>query len=98
MPLWFSTNEPAPPDVDVVACSAIDCVSDGIILTFMFLIPGPPLDIDKLQTALFDVIRTKMPRAGCRLARRNGVGRSLVAVFRLSYSRMLSSATRVPHA
>ena len=73
MPFWSSKNEPAPPDVDVVACSAIDCVTDGLVLTFTFVFPGPPLDVDKLRTALFDVVRTKLPRAGCRLVRRNGV-------------------------
>jgi len=70
---WPASNQPAPADVDVVPCNAPDMLSLKMTVTFSFFIPGAPLDTEKLRAALDVAIREKMPRAGARLARRNGV-------------------------
>lgn len=74
--LWFLRHTPnntdAPADVDTVVCSATDVMLESITMTYAFVVPAP-LDVTKLRESLFTVIVNKLPRAGARLAKRNGV-------------------------
>jgi len=73
MPLWGSSFTPQPTNVDVLTCSASDCLAVNLTTTYALFIPGPPLDVERLRDSLERVVSEKFPRAGARLARRNGV-------------------------
>ena len=58
--------------MDVVPLTALDFPSKDIVMTFAFVIPAR-LDPAKLRESLFVAIAEKLPRAGARVAYRNGV-------------------------
>lgn len=66
--------EPAPSGVDVTVLNGIDVGPKDITMT-MCMVVHAVLDVDKLKSGLFAAIEHKLPRAGARLALRNGVSR-----------------------
>ena len=70
--LIFPAQELAPSGLDTSPCSISDLVTDGITVTYGLFVPSR-LDADKLRSALHLVIENKLPSAGARLAKRNGV-------------------------
>jgi len=70
--LIFPPQEPAPSGFNTSPCSISDIVTDGVTVTYGLFIPLR-LDADKLRNALHLVIENKLPSAGARLAKRNGV-------------------------
>ncbi|KAH7092711.1 hypothetical protein BKA62DRAFT_626010 [Auriculariales sp. MPI-PUGE-AT-0066] len=60
-----------PTDMDVVPCSVNDMLADGMIITYGLFIPAR-LEVGKLRDSLQEVVTKKLPRAGARLAYRDG--------------------------
>ncbi|KAJ7735811.1 hypothetical protein B0H16DRAFT_128753 [Mycena metata] len=70
---YFSAKTAPPPaDVHVIPCSGLDVAARDIILTTGLII-NARLDVKKLEDSLTTLIKHKFPRAGARLALRNGV-------------------------
>lgn len=67
--LWI---EPIPTDVDIVLCPTLDLPSKDNIITYTFVVQAR-LDPSILERAVFESIELRLPRAGARLVRRNGV-------------------------
>ncbi|KAJ6486909.1 hypothetical protein C8R45DRAFT_1145542 [Mycena sanguinolenta] len=63
---------PAPPEMRVVPCSALDVEQRHTVLTIGLVIDSP-LDPHKLECSLSTLVERKFPRAGARLAIRNNV-------------------------
>ncbi|KAJ7099974.1 hypothetical protein B0H15DRAFT_877227, partial [Mycena belliarum] len=70
----FSTREMvAPPStVDAIPCSGLDLTVLDLILTTGFIV-NARLDAKKLEETLSTIIAHRLPRAGARIALRNGV-------------------------
>ncbi|KAJ7099972.1 hypothetical protein B0H15DRAFT_503638 [Mycena belliarum] len=70
----FSTREmvAAPLTVDTVPCSALDLIARDLVLTTGFIV-NARLEAKKLEETLSTIIVHKVPRAGARVALRNGV-------------------------
>src|ERR1700761_8992592 len=70
----FSTPAPTPPpaDVHIVPCTGMDLSSRRFVVTTGFIIDAR-LDPKKLEASLLMLVERKFPRAGARLAHRNGV-------------------------
>jgi len=66
------SQEPPPSNTDTVLCTSMDLMTEGLAMTFCLYIPSS-LDHNKLKTAVFHAVETKLPRAGARLGYRNGV-------------------------
>ncbi|KAJ7086245.1 hypothetical protein C8R44DRAFT_893702 [Mycena epipterygia] len=78
-------REPTPPPAGVrtIACTGLDVGTRDTILTTGFIIDAR-LDTGKLQKTFSMLVDCKFPRAGARLARRNGV-RPLLFFFCFSF-------------
>ncbi|KAJ6583285.1 hypothetical protein B0H10DRAFT_1833982 [Mycena sp. CBHHK59/15] len=64
---------PPPPGMRIIPCSALDVgTARELVLTFGLVIDAR-LDAKKLEETLFLLVERKFPRAGSRLAFRNGV-------------------------
>ncbi|EJD50448.1 hypothetical protein AURDEDRAFT_182386 [Auricularia subglabra TFB-10046 SS5] len=70
--LWTASADPSLPNVDVVACSAVDLGATEFTPTRGFVLPER-LDASKVKSTLFEAIEEKLPRVGARLAFRNGL-------------------------
>ncbi|KAJ7092796.1 hypothetical protein B0H15DRAFT_882672 [Mycena belliarum] len=73
--LWpFSRRElvAPPPGVDTVPCTGLDLIPLDVVLTSGFIV-NTRLDAKKLEETLSTLIVHRLPRAGARLALRNGV-------------------------
>ncbi|KAF7325700.1 hypothetical protein MKEN_00420200 [Mycena kentingensis (nom. inval.)] len=68
---WFGETAP-PPGMRVVPCNGLDLASVEMVLTTAFIVNGR-LDASKLEDTLTALIVQNFPRAGSRLAHRNGV-------------------------
>ncbi|KAJ7848483.1 hypothetical protein B0H14DRAFT_2767849 [Mycena olivaceomarginata] len=60
-----------PTDRHIIPCAALDLESRDIVLTNGLVI-DKRLDLEKLEKTLFTLVETKFPRAGARLAFKNG--------------------------
>ncbi|KAJ7032024.1 hypothetical protein C8F04DRAFT_1040926 [Mycena alexandri] len=70
---FFSVKTTLPPaDVHIIPCSGLDVAARDLILTTGLIIDAR-LDVKKLEDSLTTLIKHKFPRAGARLALRNGV-------------------------
>ncbi|KAJ6579786.1 hypothetical protein B0H10DRAFT_1835314 [Mycena sp. CBHHK59/15] len=70
--LWSKPHQDAPSDVYTIPCSAMDIqVRDNI--TTNGVIIDRRLDVQKLEETIFNLVANKFPRAGSRLALRNGI-------------------------
>nr|GAT48154.1 predicted protein [Mycena chlorophos] len=63
---------PLPSDADVIPCTGIDLGPRRMVVTTGLLIDAK-LDLKRLETTLTLLIEQKFPRAGARLALRNGI-------------------------
>ncbi|KAF7301962.1 hypothetical protein MIND_00762300 [Mycena indigotica] len=69
--LWPPKTTPPPPGMHVVPCTGVDLVALDLVLTTAFIVDAK-LDPRKLEETLLLLISRKFPRAGARLALRNG--------------------------
>ncbi|KAJ7487258.1 hypothetical protein B0H11DRAFT_1114982 [Mycena galericulata] len=70
----FSTRTPTPPPAGMhpIPCTGLDLTAREVILTTGLMIDAR-LDAKKLEETLLTLIERKFPRAGARIALRNGV-------------------------
>jgi hypothetical protein len=68
----FFAPTPPPADVRVVPCTGIDAAPRQLVVTTGFIFDAR-LDTKKLEDTLALLVERKFPRAGARLALRNGV-------------------------
>ncbi|KAJ7065048.1 hypothetical protein C8F01DRAFT_983836 [Mycena amicta] len=68
---WTPAPTPPPPEVRIVPCTGIDVAVVDVVLTTVFVVDAR-LDPKKLEDSLSRLIVCKFPRAGARLALRNG--------------------------
>ncbi|KAK7019123.1 hypothetical protein R3P38DRAFT_2715268 [Favolaschia claudopus] len=67
----FFTPTPPPNDARVVPCSGVDLAGRDVVVTTGFIIDAR-LDVKKLEETFSLLVEQKFPRAGARLALRNG--------------------------
>ncbi|KAJ6487719.1 hypothetical protein C8R45DRAFT_994115 [Mycena sanguinolenta] len=65
-------STPPPADMDCMPCTGFDVAARDVILTTGLII-NTRLDAKKLEQSLSTLVKCKFPRAGARLALRNGV-------------------------
>lgn len=70
--LFSSVPMPPPEDADTIPCTAFDLSLREFTLTYGWVV-NQQLDWEKLKNSLFELIETKIRKAGARLAFRNGV-------------------------
>ncbi|KAJ6614589.1 hypothetical protein B0H10DRAFT_1803124 [Mycena sp. CBHHK59/15] len=65
-------SDPQPADFDTIPCTGLDLDARDLVITNSFII-DTRLDVEKLDQTLCDLVQKKFPRAGARLALRNGI-------------------------